>query len=84
VGGYRRDVARAAGPHGAAGARRSRRVQRGERGAHQWPARSAMVIRGLADQRREAIKEQLAEAFAPCTVDGGYELPGVCLNAMAN
>jgi hypothetical protein len=36
-----------------------------------------MVIRGLADQRREAIKEQLAEAFAPCTVDGGYELPGV-------
>jgi hypothetical protein len=47
-------------------------------------ARSAMVIRGLADQRREAIKEQLAEAFAPCTVDGGYELPGVCLNAMAN
>jgi hypothetical protein len=26
---------------------------------------------------RKAITAQLAEAFAPFTVDGGYELPGV-------
>jgi len=44
----------------------------------------ALVIRGLPEQEREAISEQLAEAFAPFTVDGGYELPGVCLNAMAD
>jgi SAM-dependent methyltransferase len=44
----------------------------------------AMVIRGLPDQELAAIREQLAEAFAPFTADGGYELPGVCLNAVAD
>jgi SAM-dependent methyltransferase len=44
----------------------------------------AMVIRGLSDPEREAIREQLAEAFAPFTAGAGYELPGVCLNAVAN
>lgn len=44
----------------------------------------AMVIRGLSDQERDAIREELAEAFAPFTAGGGYELPGVCLNAVAH
>jgi SAM-dependent methyltransferase len=43
----------------------------------------AMVIRGLSDQEREAITEELTQAFAPFGADGGYELPGVCLNAAA-
>ena len=44
----------------------------------------AMVIRGVPDQEREAIRQQLAEAFAPFSAGGGYELPGVCLNAIAH
>jgi SAM-dependent methyltransferase len=43
----------------------------------------AMVIRGLSDPEREAIREQLAEAFAPFVASERYELPGVCLNAVA-
>ena len=43
----------------------------------------AMVIRGLPDKELAAIREELAEALAPFTADGGYELPGVCLNAVA-
>ena len=43
----------------------------------------AMVIRGLSDQEREPIREQLAAAFAPFTANGVYELPGVCLNVIA-
>jgi SAM-dependent methyltransferase len=44
----------------------------------------ALVIRRLPDQEREAIRQQLAEAFAPFSAGGGYELPGVCLNAIAH
>ncbi len=44
----------------------------------------AMVIRGLPDGEREAIKAQLHDAFAPFAVDGGYELPGVSLTAVAS
>jgi SAM-dependent methyltransferase len=44
----------------------------------------AMVIRGLSADEREAIKAQLGEAFAPFVSDGGYELPGVTLNAVAS
>jgi SAM-dependent methyltransferase len=44
----------------------------------------AMVIRGLSVDEREAIKAQLGEAFAPFVSDGGYELPGVTLNAVAS
>jgi SAM-dependent methyltransferase len=44
----------------------------------------AMVIRELSDEEREAIRDQLAEAFAPFTAGEGYELPGVCLNAVAH
>jgi SAM-dependent methyltransferase len=44
----------------------------------------ALVIRGLSDEERSTISEQLAEAFAPFSADGGYELPGVCLTAVAH
>jgi hypothetical protein len=45
----------------------------------------AMVLRRLSESEREAIKVQLEEAsFAGFAVDGGYELPGVSLNAVAS
>jgi ubiquinone/menaquinone biosynthesis C-methylase UbiE len=44
----------------------------------------AMVIRGLADDELETIKAQLGEAFALFAADGGYELPGVALAAVAS
>jgi SAM-dependent methyltransferase len=44
----------------------------------------AMVIRGLSESEREAIKAQLGEAFVPFVADGGYELPGVALTALAS
>ncbi|MGH2796933.1 MAG: class I SAM-dependent methyltransferase [Gaiellaceae bacterium] len=43
----------------------------------------AMVVRGLSEQEREALKGQLGEAFAPFVADGGYELPGVAVCAIA-
>jgi ubiquinone/menaquinone biosynthesis C-methylase UbiE len=44
----------------------------------------AMVIRGLSDDERETIKGQLVDAFSPFAADGGYEFPGVTLNAVAS
>jgi SAM-dependent methyltransferase len=44
----------------------------------------AMVIRELSDPERAAIREQLTEAFAPFAVGESYELPGVCLTAVAH
>ena len=44
----------------------------------------AIVLRGLSDGERGALKTQLAEAFAGFVADGGYELPGVCLAAVTN
>jgi SAM-dependent methyltransferase len=44
----------------------------------------AMVVRGLPEGEREALKSQLTEAFAPFAADGGYELPGVALCAVAS
>lgn len=44
----------------------------------------AMVLRGLSEDEREAIKAQLEDAFAPLAADGGYELPGVALTAAAS
>ncbi len=44
----------------------------------------ALVIRGLPEGEREVIKAQLEEAFAPFMADGGYELPGVALTAVAS
>ena len=44
----------------------------------------AMVVRGLPEGEREALKASLEESFVPFSTDGGYELPGVALCAVAN
>jgi SAM-dependent methyltransferase len=44
----------------------------------------AMVIRGLSESEIDSIKAQLGEAFEPFAADGGYELPGVALAAVAS
>ena len=44
---------------------------------------AALVLRGLPEDEREALKRQLGAAFAPFARDGGYELPGVALTAVA-
>ena len=44
----------------------------------------AMVLRALPDDEREVLRERLREAFAPFAADGGYELPGVSLCAVAS
>jgi hypothetical protein len=44
----------------------------------------ALVVRGLSESEREVLRAQLAEAFAPFAADGGYELPGVALCAVAS
>jgi SAM-dependent methyltransferase len=44
----------------------------------------AMVIRGLSESERRTIETQLDEAFAPFAANGGYELPGVALAAVAS
>jgi len=35
------------------------------------------------EEEQERMKDELREAFAPFAVDGGYELPGVSLCAVA-
>jgi SAM-dependent methyltransferase len=44
----------------------------------------ALVIRGLPAEESEALTSRLAEAFTPFAADGGYELPGVALCAVAS
>ncbi|MFN2490940.1 MAG: hypothetical protein ABR529_14640 [Actinomycetota bacterium] len=44
----------------------------------------AMVLRGLTDDQRRAIKAQLKETFVPFAAGGGYEFPGVALMAVAS
>jgi SAM-dependent methyltransferase len=44
----------------------------------------AMVLRGLPEDEREVLRTKLSEAFVPFATDGGYELPGVALCAVAN
>lgn len=44
----------------------------------------AMVIRRLSESERQTIEVQLGEAFTPFAADGGYELPGVALAAVAS
>jgi SAM-dependent methyltransferase len=44
----------------------------------------ALVVRGLPEDERAALRSQLKEAFAPFVADGGYELPGVALCAVAS
>jgi len=36
------------------------------------------------NEKGEALKAELEEAFAPFVADGGYELPGVALCAVAS
>ena len=43
----------------------------------------ARVWRDVADGERRDMESQLADAFAPYAVDGGYEFPGVALCASA-
>jgi SAM-dependent methyltransferase len=44
----------------------------------------AMVVRGLPDNERELLRTRLREAFVPFATDGGYELPGAALCAVAS
>jgi len=44
----------------------------------------AIVLRGLRQGEREALKTQLGDAFAAFAIDRGYELPGVSLTAVAS
>ncbi len=43
----------------------------------------AMAVRGLHEDEREVLRARLREAFVPFAADGGYELPGVALCAVA-
>ena len=45
---------------------------------------SALILRGMADDEREALETRLEAAFAPFRADGRYELPGIALNAVAS
>jgi SAM-dependent methyltransferase len=44
----------------------------------------AMFVRGLPQEERELLRARLREAFVPFAADGGYELPGVALCAVAS
>jgi ubiquinone/menaquinone biosynthesis C-methylase UbiE len=44
----------------------------------------AMLVRGLPEDERERLRARLREAFVPFGADGGYELPGVALCAVAS
>jgi SAM-dependent methyltransferase len=43
----------------------------------------AMLVRALPKDEREVLRTRLTEAFVPFAADGGYELPGVALCAIA-
>jgi ubiquinone/menaquinone biosynthesis C-methylase UbiE len=45
---------------------------------------AALVLRGLPEDEREALKTQLGAAFAPFATAVGYEIPGVALCAAAD
>jgi SAM-dependent methyltransferase len=44
----------------------------------------AMLVRGLPEDEREVLRARLRQAFVPFATDGGYELPGVALCALAS
>jgi hypothetical protein len=44
----------------------------------------ALLFRTLLDADREAIRNELATAFAPFATNGGYEIPGVMLVSVAS
>jgi SAM-dependent methyltransferase len=43
----------------------------------------AIVMRELPEEEREVLRARLREAFVPFATDGGYELPGAALCAVA-
>jgi ubiquinone/menaquinone biosynthesis C-methylase UbiE len=45
---------------------------------------AALVLRGLPEDEREALRTQFGAAFAPFAVDAGYEIPGLALCAAAD
>jgi SAM-dependent methyltransferase len=44
----------------------------------------AMVLRALGDDEREVLRGRLREAFVPFAANGGCELPGLALCAVAS
>jgi SAM-dependent methyltransferase len=44
----------------------------------------AMALRELPQRERGVLEEELREAFVPFATDGGYEIPGVALTAIAS
>jgi ubiquinone/menaquinone biosynthesis C-methylase UbiE len=44
----------------------------------------ALVLRTLSDEERVRVEAEIAEAFEPFARDGGYEVPGLTLNAVAS
>ena len=40
------------------------------------------VLRGLSSEEQTAVQVQLREAAAPFAVEGAYDIPGLCLNAV--
>ncbi len=44
----------------------------------------AMLVRELPEDERALLRARLREAFVPFAADGGYELPGVALCAVAS
>jgi SAM-dependent methyltransferase len=44
----------------------------------------ALILRGLSEDERDAIKARLEEGFALFATDGGYEVPGAALCAVAS
>jgi SAM-dependent methyltransferase len=44
----------------------------------------AIVVRGLPEDERDVLRARLREAFVPFATDGGYELPGAALCAVAS
>jgi len=45
---------------------------------------AALVLRGLPEDERAAIRTQLGAAFEPFAAGGGYALPGLALTAVAS
>jgi SAM-dependent methyltransferase len=44
----------------------------------------AVVVRDLPEEERQVLRARLSEAFVPFAADGGYELPGAALCAVAS
>jgi ubiquinone/menaquinone biosynthesis C-methylase UbiE len=45
----------------------------------------AIVLRALEEAERETVRAELESAVEPLrTADGGYEMPGVCINGLAS